>query len=178
MPGLKRENNMNESEYQALIEASWRRALTDDEQARLDSWLRTHPATQNEWEAEAALNRLLEQLPEAPVASNFTARVLQAVERESAAAARRESVFDRVKHWFWRPAPRVAWALVVAGLLGFGYHQHQTNVTSQVAKGLSVMANVATLSDPVVLQDFEAIQRLAKSAPGDDEELYAVLNQP
>jgi len=169
---------MNESEYQALMEASWRRPLTDEEQARLDAWLRAHPAAQNEWEAEAALNRLLEQLPEAPLASNFTARVLQAVERKSATLERRESVLDHVKRWFWRPAPRFAWALVVAGLLGFGYHQHQTNVTNQVAKGLSVMANVATLSDPVVLQDFEAIQRLAKSAPGDDDELYAVLNQP
>lgn len=169
---------MNESEYQALMEASWRRPLTDEEQARLDTWLRTHPAAQNEWETEAALNRLLEQLPEAPVASNFTARVLQAVGHESAALERRESVLERVRRWFWRPAPRLAWALVVAGLLGFAYHQHQANVTSQVAKGLSVMANVATLSDPVVLQDFEAIQRLAKSAPGEDEELYAVLIQP
>jgi hypothetical protein len=27
------------------------------------------------------------------------------------------------------------------------------------------------------LQDFEAIQRLAQSAPGDDEELYALLQK-
>ena len=170
---------MNESEYQALIEAGWRRSLTDDEQSRLDAWLRTHPEAHNEWEAESALNRLLEHLPEAPVASNFTARVLQAVERESAAEARRESksIFDRVRQWFWRPAPRVAWALLVAGLLGFGYHQHQTNVRGEMARGLSVLANVATLSGPAVLQDFEAIDRLGKSAPGDDEELYALLQK-
>jgi anti-sigma factor RsiW len=168
---------MNESEYQALVEASWRRSLTDDEQARLDSWLRVHPETHNQWEAESALNRLLEQLPEAPVASNFTARVLQALERESAAVARRESVFGRLKQWFWSPAPRVAWALLVAGLLGFSYHQHQTNVRGEMAKGLSVLANVATLSDPAVLQDFEAIQRLGQSAPSDDEELYALLQK-
>jgi anti-sigma factor RsiW len=168
---------MNESEYQALIEASWRRSLTDDEQTRLDAWLREHPASHNEWEAESALNRLLEQLPDVTVASNFTARVLQAVERESAAAARRESGFGRLKQWFWRPAPRVAWALLVAGLLGFSYHQHQTNMRGEMAKGLSVLANVATLSDPAVLQDFEAIRRLGGSAPGDDEELYALLQK-
>lgn len=170
---------MNESEYQALIEASWRRSLTDDEQARLDAWLRVHPEAHNEWEVESALNRLLEQLPEAPVSSNFSARVLQAVERESAAAARRESksILDRLKQWLWRPAPRVAWALLVAGLLGFGYHQHQTNVRGEMARGLSVLANVATLSDPAVLQDFEAIKRLGESAPGDDEELYALLQK-
>jgi anti-sigma factor RsiW len=168
---------MNESEYQALIEASWRRSLTDDEQARLDAWLRTHPEAHNEWEAESALNRLLDQLPDAPVASNFTAGILRAMERETAVAARRESVFSRVKQWFWRPAPRVAWALLVVGLLGFGYHQHQTNVRGEMAKGLSVLANVATLSDPAVLQDFEAIERLGKSAPGVDDELYALLQK-
>lgn len=168
---------MNESEYQALIEASWRRSLTDDEQARLDAWLRMHPEAHNEWEAESALNRLLEQLPEAPVASNFTARVLQAVERGSAAVTRRGSVFGRLKQWLWRPAPRVAWALLIAGLLGFGYHQHQTNVRGEMAKGLAVLANVATLSDPAVLQDFEAIERLGKSAPGVDDELYALLQK-
>lgn len=168
---------MNESEYQALIEASWRRSLTDDEQTRLDSWLRVHPEAHNEWEVESALNRLLEQLPVAPVASNFTARVLQAVERESVTAARRASVFDRLKQWFWRPAPRVAWALLIAGLLGFGYHQHQNVVRGEMARGLSVLANVAALSDPAVLQDFEAIERLGKSASGDDEELYALLQK-
>jgi anti-sigma factor RsiW len=168
---------MNESEYQALIEASWRRSLTDDEQARLDAWLRTHPEAHNEWESESALNRLLDQLPDVPVASNFTAGILRVVERETAVAARRESIFSRVKQWFWRPAPRVAWALLVVGLLGFGYHQHQTNVRGEMAKGLSVLANVAALSDPAVLQDFEAIRRLAQSAPGDDEELYALLQK-
>ena len=168
---------MNESEYRALTEASWRRPLTDEEQARLDAWLREHPGMHNEWEADSALNRLLEQLPEAPVASNFTARVLQAVEREAAADARSSSFSDRLKRFFWRPAPRLAWALLVVGLLGFGYHQHQTNVRGEMAKGLSVLANVAALSDPAVLQDFEAIQRLGQSAPSDDEDLYALLQK-
>jgi hypothetical protein len=111
------------------------------------------------------------------VASNFTARVMQAVERESAAAVRSASVFDRVKQWFWRPAPRVAWALGLAGLLAVGYYQHRTNVRGEMAKGLTVLANVATLSDPATLQDFEAIQRLARSAPDEDEELLALLQK-
>jgi anti-sigma factor RsiW len=168
---------MNESEYQALMEASWRRPLTEDEQGRLDAWLLAHPEAHNDWETESTLNRLLEQLPDAPVASNFTALVMRALEREPAAVVRSEAFLDRVKRWFWRPAPRVAWALVIAVLLGFGYHQHQTNVRDEVARGLSVLANVATLSDPVVLQDFEAIQRLAQSAPDDDDELYALLQK-
>ena len=70
--------------------------------------------------------------------------------------------------------PRAAWALLLVGGLWFGYDQHQTNVRGQMAKGLSVMANVAALSDPVVLQDFEAIQRLSAR---EDEELFAVLTK-
>jgi anti-sigma factor RsiW len=177
VPGLERENNMNESEYRALIESSWRRPLSAEAQARLEAWLHAHPESHNNWEAESTLNRLLERLPDAPVASNFTARVMQAVERESAAAVRSTSILDRVKQWFWRPAPRVAWALGLAGLLAAGYYQHRTNVRGEIAKGLTVLANVATLSDPATLQDFEAIQRLAQSAPDEDEELLALLQK-
>lgn len=165
---------MNESDYEALVEASWRRPLTAEEQAQLDAWLATRPETRAGWESEIGLNHLLGQLPDVPVASNFTAQVLQAVKRELAAEARRPSFASRIRHWFLRPAPRIAWAslLLVAGWLG--YHQHQTSVQSDMAKGLTVMASVATLSDPTVLQDFDAIQR---SAPSDDEELFAVLTK-
>ena len=168
---------MNESEYQALIETSWRRPLTADEQARLDAWLATRPEGRAAWETECGLNQLLGQLPDAPLASNFTSQVLQAVKRESVSKARRPSLLDWVAQWFRRPAPRVAWALLLVGALWFGYERHQTTERGEMAQGLSVLANVATLSDPAVLEDFEAIQRLSQTAPGDDEELYAVLNK-
>jgi anti-sigma factor RsiW len=168
---------MNESEYQALVEASWRRPLTADEQIRLETWVAGHPEARSTWESEASLNRLLNQLPEAPVASNFTARVLQAVDRELATKARRPAPLSRLTQWFRRPIPRVGWALLLLCAAWFGYYQHQTNVHNDMAKGFSVLANVATLSDPAVLQDFEAIHRLGQAAPSDDEELFAVLNQ-
>jgi len=168
---------MNESEYQSLLETSWRRPLTADELARLESWAAGHPEAQAEWEAEKSLNGLLARLPDAPVASNFTAQVLQAVEREAKAVSRQPSFLEQVKRWFQRPAPRLAWALLLVGVLWFGYDRHQANVRTDVAKGMSVLANVASLSDPAVLEDFEAIQRLSQTAPGVDDELYAVLNQ-
>lgn len=168
---------MNESEYQALIEASWRRPLTRTEQARLDVWLATHPDANGDWESEAQLNRLLGQLPDAPVASNFTAQVLQALDRETAAEVRRPSFSDRIQGWFRRPASRIAWAVLMAGVLWFGFQQHQASLRNEMAQGLSVLANVATLSDPAVLQDFETIQRIGHTAPPDDEELFAVLTK-
>jgi hypothetical protein len=168
---------MNESDYQALVEASWRRPLTADEQAQLDGWLAAHPLQQADWEVEHRLNSLLANLPDAPVASNFTAQVLQALDRAEATERRQPSVWERLGRWFRRPAPRMAWALLLVGALWLGYDRYRDGERGDMAKGLSVMATVATLSDPAVLQDFEAIQRLGQAAPGDDEELYAVLSQ-
>lgn len=163
---------MNEFEYNALIEQSWRRPLTADEQTRLDAWLTTHPQQQADWELEVTVNDLLTQLPNAPLASNFTSQVMRAVERDLAAQARQMSLLGRVKRWLRNPAPRLAWALGLVAVGWFGFHQHQSNMRSDMAKGLSVMANVASLSNPSMLEDFEAIRRLNTS---EDEELYAVL---
>jgi ferric-dicitrate binding protein FerR (iron transport regulator) len=150
---------MNESDYQALVEASWRRALTAEEQAQLDAWLATRPETSAAWETEIGLNQLLGQLPDVPISSNFTAQAWQAVERDVAAEARRPSLADRIQRWFRRPTPRIAWTAVLLVAAWFGYHQHQTSVRNDMAQGLAVMASVATLSDPTVLQEFDAIQR-------------------
>lgn len=163
---------MNESEYQSLIEASWRRPLTVEEQARLDSWLAVRPESQADAEAELALSQALGQLPNAPVASNFTAQVMHAVAREQAAAKRQPGFLETVKRWLRVPAPKLAWALGLVALGWFGVYQHQANVREDMAKGLTVMANVASLSDPSALEDFEAISRLNTS---EDDELFAVL---
>lgn len=163
---------MNESEYQSLIEASWRRPLTMDEQARLDSWLATRPEAQADAEAELALSQWLDQLPNAPVASNFTAQVMHAVAREQVAAKRQPRFIETVKRWWRVPTPKLAWALGLVALGWFGVYQHQANVREDMATGLTVMANVASLSDPSALEDFEAISRLNTS---DDDELFAVL---
>lgn len=163
---------MNESEYQALIEQGWRRPLTADEQVRLDAWLTAHPQQQADWELEVTVSDLLTQLPNAPMASNFTSQVMLAVERELAAQARQTGLVGKVKQWLRNPAPRLAWALGLVALGWFGIHQHQMNMRSDMAKGLSVMANVASLSNPSMLEDFEAIRRLNTS---EDEELFAVL---
>ena len=65
---------MNQSEFDNLLQTARERDLTDGELARLERWLAANPAEQAEWEA---LDRLLAALPNAPVASNFTTRVLK-----------------------------------------------------------------------------------------------------
>lgn len=169
---MKRENNMNESEYQALIETSWRRPLTVEELAALDRWLAAHPGRQQDWELEESLNDNLARLPDAPLASNFTSQVMLAIRIEAKAAERKPGLLETFKHWLQVPASRLAWALSLIAVGWFGLYQHQSGVRDDLAKGIAVMANVTAISDPTALEDFDAIER---TSTGDDEELYAVL---
>ncbi len=162
---------MNDDQtHQRLRETAWRRKLTDAEQAELRTWLATHPAARDEWENEAALNELLARLPEAPVASNFTARVLQAVERE-AAASERAARWPRV----WRIlVPRFATALVLVGAGLFAYHRHVQAERLELIRSVAAVADVRALPSPQFLQDFEAIRRL-RPVPPADQELLALM---
>ena len=93
---------MNDSEHQRLREESWRRKLSPAEEASLRTWLAAHPDQQADWEADARLSQWLGQLPDAPVPSNFTSLVLQAVDRQEAAVARPAvgmTWFQRLLHW-------------------------------------------------------------------------------
>src|SRR5512137_1192972 len=97
----------NDPIYTRLRELSWRRKLTSAEEAELRFWLESHPEARADWEAEAGLEAALERLPDASVASNFTARVLQAVNREGAAEPRRSAW----RMWPWlRWVPKAAFA--------------------------------------------------------------------
>ena len=79
----------NEPLQSSLRELLWRRRLTDAERAGL----RSQPEIQADLEIESRLSEALADLPDTPVSSNFTARVLQAVERES--------IHPRAIGWNW-----------------------------------------------------------------------------
>jgi len=168
---------MNDSEFQDLLEESWRRPLTEEEQMQLNAWLATRPEARAAWEEDAALNRSLQNLPDAPLSSNFTALVMQAVQRQALPTPRTHSAV-RLRLWWRRLSWGVACATVAISAVWVGLQQHHHNNelrAREVATGLAVLANVTTLSDPAVLSDFDAIQRLSLTSD-DDEELYAVLN--
>src|SRR5882724_13636661 len=98
---------MNDPVYKHFLELSWRRKLTLAEEVELRAWLDSHPGAHAAWEAETGLNDVLGLLPEASVSSNFTARVMQEVEREKKAAQRRHT-----RRWpsvWWRP-----WGIKIA----------------------------------------------------------------
>src|SRR5260370_13197637 len=105
--------------YEKLREISWRRKLNSAEERELRDWLATHPEAQESLEFETGLTEALGKMGDVPVASNFTARVLQAVERETKAEARAQesqwNIWRRLPRWL----PKVASATVavVAGPL-------------------------------------------------------------
>jgi anti-sigma factor RsiW len=163
---------MNDSAYQRLKEKSWHKKLDPAEDRALQAYLEAHPQARLEWEKETVLTDLLAGLPDAPLSSNFTARVVQAAGREQqrAEAVRRRLTWQSVI----RLLPRSAMALVVVGIGFLSFHQYQQNTRSQIARSVVAVSAVATLPRMEWLQDFEAINRLNQVTPMDDE-LLALL---
>jgi len=115
---------------------------------------------------ESALTAALDQLPAAPVPTNFTARVMQAVEREE--------VRPRTASWWnWNwpvlvPRVAVATAAVVVGLLVL--HQHA--VRSQriaLVKSVALATGGQPVPSPEALENIDAIRRMSRPQHADDE---------
>jgi hypothetical protein len=115
------------------------------------------------------LRELLSRLPDAPVASNFTARVMQAVELEESRRPRRSSF-----SWNWHALlPRAAVAAAVIGFSSFAIYQHETySQRAALAKNVALVAEAQPLPSVEALKNFDAIQRM--SQPRADEELLAL----
>jgi anti-sigma factor RsiW len=164
---------MNQSEYNQLKEKSWQGKLTTAEQAELRAWLAEHPELADDWLLEANLTEAIQRLPDVPVPSNFTARVLQAVEREGATQSR-----PRLPAWKWflhSLVPGTAMAAVLLGLGIFTYHEHrQAEQRAELVQGVKVVADVPSLPSPEVLQNFDTIRQMG-TTPGPDPELIALL---
>lgn len=165
---------MNDSDYNQLREAGWRRRLTPAEQDQARDYLAAHPEILEEWELETGLNRVLEELPEASVPSNFTARVLQAVACETAVPARARQSRWMVWRWFgW--APRMAMAAVVLGVCGLSYHEYQMRSRAAMAQDVAQFSKVVLGANPELMEDFDSIRRLSETQPKADHELLALM---
>jgi len=118
------------------------------------------------------LSELLSRLADAPVSSNFTARVVQAVEREELQAAG-----TRRWHWNWHSLmPRAAATATVVIATGFALYQHEIyNQRVEIAKNVVLVANAQPVPSVDALQNFDAIQRMSQPAHA-DEELLALAS--
>ena len=162
---------MNDVRKDELIRLSLQRDLTPEEESRLEALLASTPDTRTQWEEERALSRALQSLPDVPVSSNFTSRVLQAVDAEEARDNRRSII----RPWFRSFLPRLSWAAVVVLLAFFGLQGFRGAKRAQAGKDISfVSADLAKLP-PEVLQDFDAIDQLRQASTGHDDELLIAL---
>lgn len=156
-------------------EASWRRRLTPEERSQLDARLAAaSPDARREWESELALTRALGSVPDVPVASNFTARVLAEARREAQRprVSGLTALFGRLRSVLVQPRVAFAALLVVAGLFSYRYVQDTRQL--RMVEGVSVVSRIGSLPSPEVLRDFDAIHAFAP-APAADEELIALL---
>jgi hypothetical protein len=113
---------------------------------------------------DARLTEALSRLPDAPVPSNFTARVMQAIDLEEARAPR-----PWLSRWNWHSLlPRVAVAMV-AIVAGIGVYEHQ--LSTQRHRMAASVAMIASQPVPSVdaLKNFDAIQRMSQPVHADDE---------
>jgi anti-sigma-K factor RskA len=122
-------------------------------------------------ELQNELREMLSRLPDAPVASNFTARVMQQIDLEES---------RRVRKWNfilnWRAfLPRAAVAMVAIVFAGAAFHHHETySQRAQVVKNVSrALVAETPLLNMDALKNFDAIQRM--SQPRTDEELLALM---
>ena len=164
---------MNEARDAQLRETSWRRPLTDAEQAELRVWLAAHPEALADWQAEAGLNAALKKLPDAPVPTNFTRHVLQEIERVDAADQSSAGFWRSVDWRRWLPRTVVAPTLVVVAVVVFLQIQ-RADARAKVGQSLAAMASVEAAPPPIALKDFEPIERL-QNAFGADKELLSLL---
>jgi hypothetical protein len=165
------EKKMKKLDPNDLRELLWRTSLNQEEEAQLQAYLSAHPEA--DLREELRLNQVLNQLPDAPIASNFTSQVLRAIELEEIKISR-----EHKRGW---PAWRVGFGwvsrLVIAGFVFVAgvltIHQVQTTKRAELAQSVEKVSHVASLPTDW-LENFDTINRLNLPAPA-DEELLAAL---
>jgi hypothetical protein len=121
-------------------------------------------------ELQNELREILSRLPDAPMPSNFTARVMQAVELENSQSLRKGGF-----RWSWRSIlPRVAFAMLAIGFAALALQRHELDTRrAALAKNVALVAEARPLPSVDALKNFDAIRRM--SQPHADEELLALL---
>jgi hypothetical protein len=147
-----------ENEPSNQHESLWRRKLTGNERAEL----RAQPGL----EAEARLTDALTKLSDAPVPSNFTARVMDAIDREERAAAR-----SRGWQWNWRSLfPRLAVSTAVLIFAGMSIQRYEVHAQRQeMARTVAMVATSKSQPSVDALADLDAIRRMSQSGHADSD---------
>ena len=173
---------MSDAEFNLLLENATRRKLTAGEEARLRARLASDPSAKAVWEEEMALSQLLDRLPDAPLATNFAAQVLEAVEREERRHRHTPRILRRLG--LRRPAQQFAATCLLLVVVASGYWQYRTVqrqrmalALANVARSVETVSQVASLPPAEMWNDYEFISRLRQTRPEADEKLLNVLKE-
>ena len=166
---------MNDTDINTLRDANARRPLNGTEEAQLRAYLAAHPEFRQAWEEDFRLTSALRRLPDAPLASNFTAQVMSAVHRtEARQRERRRRTWLR---WFFAQALR--WETTTATMvlaLGWLTVLHlQARHRAEVAQGAAAVVRIAALPPMRFLQDFDSIKNLPPASWQKDMELLGAV---
>jgi anti-sigma factor RsiW len=170
---------MNEVRKDELIQLSIRRELTPEELSRLEDYFAAHPEGRALWEEERALSRAIHSLPDVPVSSNFTSRVMEALEFDQSGEARRSESLHR--RWMLHWLPRLGLVGFAASVAVFSAQRwYQASRHERFAHDVSFAAtDLATLPNAeLLLRDFDAIRELGQVSAvstSSDDELLRVL---
>src|SRR5688500_774591 len=152
-------NKPSDNEINELITRALRGQLSAAEQRELERRLESEPALREEYEQERALEQILERLPNVPVSTNFTARVMQSVR-----AGERQRTPARMP-WFRFRFARLATGLAVVTVAGVltlqQYRQAQRQEMVRSVASFGEVASALNQADAphLVFRDFETIQR-------------------
>jgi negative regulator of sigma E activity len=146
-----------DNEPSNLPESLWRRKLTPSERKDVSTW--------PELKLEARLTDALSNLADAPLASNFTARVMAEIDREETRSYRAGW------RWNWRLLlPRVAAAAAVLFVTGISVQHYEISSNrSALAKSVAMIAVSHPAPSVDALENLDAIQRMGQSGHADGE---------
>ncbi len=161
---------MNNDSPDNLRELKWKCTLNVAEETKVQAHLAAHPDEKGEWQEETRLNELLGQLPDAPLPSNFTSRVLRAVEVENLKDSRKRGWPAWRVGFGWVSRLAMAGFIFLASLLGL--HQYQVTQRMELAHSVASISGAALPAE--WLQDFDTIKNLNTASAVDDELLAAL----
>jgi hypothetical protein len=130
------------------------------------------PGASPDAELELRLTEALSRLKNAHVPSNFTARIMDEINREEMREARAPRW-----HWHWHGNlwPRFAGAAAALLLAVMMVQHHETAAHRvQLARTLETVADMRSVPSVDALNNFEAIQAMGQRAHA-DEELLALV---
>ncbi len=135
------------------------RELSEGEMAEWEMQLAAQPGTTGQFHDEVELNRLLRRLPDAPVSSNFTSLVMQAIEYSRRPVLRTRSAWNLLE-WAggWRVRIAFAGLMLLAGFVSF--QQYQESQRRELARSILQISTV--LPPESLMGDFGVVSGLRR----------------